>query len=172
MFLNGLKAKSIVRKLKKEIELREYQPSHKTIRKVGILQDEKTIFDKKQLAVLAKSIGVAVTDIKIFTFVKTIPKDQSERADIFSDKQIGWKATLKTADLKAFKNTEFDMLINYYVDDHLPLKTLGVLSKAVFKIGMNKTHVLWNDLIIETTIGQESIFIEELKKYLQILKII
>lgn len=172
MFLNGLKEKSIIRKLKKKVANREYIPSGTPIRTLGILQEQGAPFEIKNRSVLAKALGITENDIEVFTFVGKLPKDQKEIEGMYAVKSIGWNATLKTAALKAFVAKDFDVLLSYYTEDHLPLRLVSGLSKAIFKVGLTNEEDGLHDLVITTAMGEEMILINELEKYLRILKIL
>lgn len=172
MFLNGLKVKSIVRKLKNETQNRAYVPSSTSIKSVGIIQDEERSFDNKKIIRLAEVLGVKEKDIEVISYVHKISKDQKEVEGIFSESGIGWNATLKTSNLKTFTSKKFDILLSYYTEDRLSLKVISGLSKATFKVGLNHKEEALHDLIISTEVGKEDIITNELEKYLQILKII
>ena len=172
MFLNGLKTKSIIRKLKNEVASRSYVPSGKPVCRVGILQEEEVPFDTRKLMLLAKTLGVKEKDIDILSFVAKPTKDQKEVEGIYSVKSIGWNGTLKTESLKTFIAKDFDVLLSYYTEDRLPLRLVSGLSKATFKVGLIKEEEGFHDLVITTSIGQETLFINELEKYLRILKIL
>lgn len=172
MFLNGFKVKSIIRKLKNKVANRNYTPSGSPIQTLGILQDEGAPFDKKKRTVLAKALGIKENDIEVFTYVAKLPKDQKQIEGMYSVKSIGWFATLKTATLKAFVAKDFDVLLSYYTDDRLPLRLVSGLSRATFKVGLAKEEDGLHDLVIITKIGEEMVLINELEKYLRILKIL
>lgn len=171
MFLNGLKEKSIIRKLKNETERRVYSPSGRSIRSIGILQDGNVPFDVKKLKDLATVLGIKEKDIEVLSYIPKLPKDQKNDRGVYSEKGIGWNATLKTTVLKEFVARDFDILLSYYTEDRLPLQLVSGLSKATFKVGLIKDEQSFQDLVITTTIGEETLFINELEKYLQILKI-
>lgn len=172
MFLNGLKVKSIIRKLKNETQNRAYIPSPTSIKSVGIIQKEERSFDPKKITQLAAVLGIKEKDIEIISYVNKISKDQKVVEGIFSESGIGWNAALKTSNLKTFTSKKFDILLSYYSEDRLSLKVISGLSKATFKVGVNHQEEALHDLTISTEVGQEDIFINELEKYLQILKII
>lgn len=172
MFLNGLKTKSIIRKLKNEVASRTYVPSGTPIRSIGILQEEAVPFDKKNREQLAKVLGIQEKDIEILTYVTTLSKDQKEVEGTYSVKSIGWNGIAKTASLKTFIAKDFDILLSYYTEDRLPLRWVSGLSKAVFKVGLIKEEESLHDLVITTATGEETVFINELEKYLRILKIL
>ena len=172
MFLGGLKAKSILRKLKKETESRIYSPSGQPVRRIGILQDENHAFDPKKIKPLATVFGIQEKDVTILSYVPKLPKERKEETNVYSEKGIGWNGTLKTPSLKEFVQKDFDLLLSYYSEDRLPLRLVSGLSKATFKVGLIRDEESFQDLVITTAIGEETLFIDELEKYLQILKII
>ena len=171
MFLNGLKAKSILRKLKKETESRSYTPSGKQIRRIGILQESAKPFEKNSIEQLAHVLGIKPKDVEVLSYVPKLLKDQKNDPGEYSEKGIGWNASLKTTTLKEFVAKDFDILLSYYAEDRLPLQVVSGLSKATFKVGLIKDEQSFQDLVITTAIGEETLFINELEKYLQILKI-
>lgn len=172
MFLNGLKTKSIIRKLKKEVASRSYIPSGKPIRRIGILQEGNVPFDVKRIAPLTKALGVKENDVEIISFLLKPTKNQNEAEGIYSVKSIGWNGVAKTDTLKAFIAKDFDILLSYYTENRLPLRLISGLSKATFKVGIVKEEESLHDLVITIAIGEETLFISELEKYLRILKIL
>jgi hypothetical protein len=172
MFLNGLKIKSIIRKLKKEVASRSYVPSGKPIRRVGILQEEGAPFDIKKIASLTKALGIKENNVDVFSFILKPVKDQKEVEGVYSVKSIGWNGILKTTTLKAFVAKDFDVLLSYYTEDQLPLRLVSGLSRATFKVGLIREEQGLHDLVITTAIDEESLFVSELEKYLRILKIL
>ena len=108
----------------------------------------------------------------MYAFAKAIKKDQKERVDLFAPKHIGWNAVLKSKTLKDFANRPLDILVSYYDVQELGLQTVTGLSNAHFKVGICQDEWCLNDLVVETNIGNENEFIEELEKYVRLLKII
>ncbi len=172
MFLNGLKTKSIIRKLKKAIASRSYTPSRKPIRRIGILQEGNVPFDVKKIKLLTTALGIKEKDVEVLSYIPKLSKDQKNDSDVYSESGIGWNATLKTIALKDFVARDFDILLSYYTEDRLPLQLISGLSRATFKVGLMKEEQSLHDLVITTAMGEESIFITELEKYLRILKIL
>lgn len=172
MFLNGLKAKSILKQIDKVQLARNYKASKGGVATVAILQEMDKPFDTKHLTKLCKAIGVKPKDVTILEYVKTLTKEQREQPQLFSDKQVGWKGVFKTKSLKDFSATPFDILISYYTPENLSLKAMTALSVAKFKVGINPEMEAYNDLTIHVATDQEVVFTKELEKYLKILKVI
>ncbi|WP_299678873.1 hypothetical protein [uncultured Dokdonia sp.] len=169
--MNGLKAKSILRKLKKETESRTYTPSGRQIRSLGIVQEGDRPFDANKIKQLAATLGIKENDIVVLSYMPKLSKAQKDAPGVYSGKGIGWNGTLKTTTLKEFVAKDFDILLSYYSEDRLPLQIVSGLSKATFKVGLIEDAQSFQDLVITTAIDEETLFINELEKYLQILKI-
>ena len=172
MFLNGLKAKSILKQIEKDLRRRDYKPSGAKPHVIALLQDKAKPFDLSTLQKLLKMLSLAEKDVVILEYVKAITKDQKELPSLYSEKQLGWKGIFKTAALEDFKKQRFDILISYYHSDALALKAMTAMSNAVLKIGISPEMESVNDLTIHVNEGQESVFIKEFEKYLKILKVI
>jgi|GEM_PF-2854343 len=172
MFLNGLKAKSILKQIEKNLNQRDYTPSQVTPHAIALLQDKTKPFDPVLLIKLLNKLGLTHKDAVTLEYVKNITKDQKELTAIYSDKHLGWKGVFKTSSLEDFKKQRFDILISYYHCDALALRAMTAMSNAVLKIGISAQMEAVNDLTIHVHEGQEAVFIKEFEKYLKILKVI
>lgn len=172
MFLNGLKAKSIIRKLEKVNSERIPVTTGNTLSTVCIIETETNKFDRKKLKGLASILNVKEEDIQFRSFVKQKKKEDKENPILFSPKDIGWKGVFKTSSLKEYRKTNFDLLISYYTTAHLAASTVSSLGKAKFKVGIGEDVYRTQDLSLEVAVGETDLFLTELEKYLKILKII
>lgn len=172
MFLNGLKEKSILRQIKKELATRDYIASNTKPAAIAILQEQGSPFDSLVFEKLLSVLKLKKEDIVLLEFVKKISKDQKAIPSLYSEKDIGWRGVFKTQLLKDFKKQRFDMLISYYHTDALALKAVTAMSNAALKIGVTSEGESMNDLTIHIKPGKEELFVEELEKYLKILKVI
>lgn len=171
MFLSGLKVKSIIRRLNAVSSSRQYEGTSGKIVSVGLLQDEAKPFDVKEQRNLIKMLGIPEAQLTIISYVAQPNKSQLIDDQIVVDKHIGWKGVLKPNHLKNFAAKKFDVLISYYSDENLTLLSLSAQSAAIFKVGIGADDYDIQDLSIQVTVGQETLFIKELEKYLNILKI-
>ncbi len=88
---------------------------------------------------------VCYTDLKIIPHY-FIPKISQ---DIITAKDINWRIQPQKPFVKEFINTEFDILIDLSLTDHLPLLYCAALSKARLKAGrFQEDHQLFYDLLI------------------------
>ncbi len=172
MFLNSLKAKSILRKIDKIIMGRVYTPSHSVPQTIGILQEDSKPFDQESLKRLRTILGVKNLEVDILTYKSAVKREDKESDVLFSGKQIGWNGVFKSKGLKIFSQKRFDILISYYSEHNLALEYVTASSNAIFKVGILEEGDVLNDLTILSTKGQGKLFVQELQKYLKILKII
>ena len=70
MFLGGLKAKSVVRKIKELIANRSYKQATKPIKKIGVLQSFDKPLSEDELKMLAQSFTVTPDKIEVLTYIK------------------------------------------------------------------------------------------------------
>lgn len=88
---------------------------------------------------------VCYTDLKITPYY-FIPKISQ---DIVTVKDIDWRYQPKKPFVKEFINTEYDILIDLSLNDHLPLLYCSALSRAGLKVGrFQEDHELFYDLMI------------------------
>ena len=90
---------------------------------------------------------VCYTDLKIAPHY-FIPKITQ---DILTSKDVNWRYQPQKPFVKEFVDTEYDILIDLSLDDHLPLLYCAALSKAGLKVGrFQEDHQLFYDLMIQT----------------------
>ena len=82
---------------------------------------------------------------------------------------MSWTATFGKQEVNNFITTDFDLLINYYDTEKVPLLLISHQSKAKFKVGFSSVDKRINHFMISTNAENHIIFIEELFKYLKIL---
>lgn len=88
---------------------------------------------------------VAYTDQK-FNPHYFIPKISQ---DILTAKDVNWRLQPQKPFVKEFIETEYDILIDLSLEDHLPLLYCAALSKAGLKVGrFQEDHQLFYDLMI------------------------
>jgi hypothetical protein len=71
--------------------------------------------------------------------------------DIITGKDVNWRFQPQKPFVKEFIETEYDILIDLSLEDHLPLLYCAALSKAGLKVGrFQEDHQLFYDLMIHT----------------------
>lgn len=172
MFLNGLRVKSIYRKVYKATQATTRKPLKHKIKTIAIIQNSDCKFSKLDVKDLAKIFGIQEENIAFMTLKDISFKNDNNESNEYYENQIGWNATLKTKVLRKFCKEPYDLLINYYNKDLYPLVALTVLSQAKFKIGLSEDFTGLNDLTVKIALGDTRRLIQEISKYMRILNLI
>lgn len=172
MFLNGLRAKSIYRKINKELANASNKQLPKKIKTVAVLQKEGKTITPAQRKKLAALLSVHDKDIIEMTLVSEIDKKDAFETTLFTENQIGWNGKLKSTALKDFTARACDVLISYYDQEELPLVAISVFSQARFKVGLIEDLTSINDLVVTVAMTGNNVFIDEMTRYMKILKIV
>jgi len=70
--------------------------------------------------------------------------------DIITGKDVSWRFQPQKGFVKEFIETEYDILIDLSLEDHLPLLYCAALSQAGLKVGrFQEDHELFYDLMIQ-----------------------
>ncbi|WGD34800.1 hypothetical protein [Olleya sp. YS] len=169
MILKGFKEKSNKKYINKCVNNRVVATNNDTIKRVGVLVDNKEFSDLEWINSLINELNVNQNNIKILSLFNNKKEETSVYNNTFSEKELGWKGHFKSQVVKDFVSTQFDLLINFYETNTLALQVASATTNAQLKVGINNANQKINDLIIETTIKDKAIFKSELIKYLNIL---
>jgi nitrogenase subunit NifH len=170
MFLNQIKNFFIQNKIKKSLTNVKHDTSNSIIKTVGIIYDETNLNKREALIKQLITKGIKDSDITTLIFKDKIYKNEIFDKPIFSHKDLSWSGVFENADVNYFVYQKFDLLINYYDVEKLPLLLASNLSKSSFKVGFSEIDKRLNHFIINTTSDKYSVFVDELFKYLKILK--
>lgn len=141
-------------------------PVHQKITTVGILCLD-TISGNLNLQQLV-SDTFDVRNPKIYSF-RPYSKENEPSYKHFSENDFDWKGNSTDTSLKAFLDTEFDLLITFFDQKHLYVEYATLLSKATFKVGYAEVNEHLFDLEVKTEGKELSSYLNEVRKYLQIL---
>lgn len=169
MILKGLKEKSIKKRLNSILKNREAHFNTDKIEHLGIILNADETSDLEALKAIAQTLDVRPNKLKIVAFTSSKDVLAYSWDACFNTKDFTWNGKVKNAELQAFIDTEFDLLISYYATDVLELKYLTAASKAPLKVGIFQLDKRINDLIIKTDFNKLDLFKTELKKYLNVL---
>ncbi len=168
MLLNWLKERNIKLKIDRKFNNQEVNEStdnsQNLIKSILFLSDES--YNKDLEPVLKDEFSVNIIDKNIY--VNKLNKNDVDE-NKFSKKNISIFGKFKTERLKQLVDFEYDLLINYSVDN-LYLKYLTANSNSKFKVGFSDCDERLYDLMIQVNKEEDEVFISELKKYLKILK--
>ncbi len=171
MILKGLKEKSAYKYFKKQLAVsRSQKNSKKGIHSLGCIVDLDLVSDTAIFYDLANELNLKANEIKIIGFKETVDKTSPFSIPVFSKKDMSWKGDIKNGYALEFLNNDFDLVINYYIEDKLPLMIMSSKAKAKIKVGFDGVEKELNDLILSDSLNDFSSFKTELFKYLKILK--
>lgn len=169
MFLKYLKNFSTKKIVKNSLSNVKPVASNTIIKTVGIVFDESYFNQREALIKDLIANGIQENDIKILVFRDKIKKSEVFDYPTFSHKDMNWVASIDKAEVKAFTAQPFDLLINYYDIEKMPLLVVSHQSKASFKVGFSSIDKRLNHFMIDTNAENYKVFIDELFKYLKIL---
>jgi hypothetical protein len=169
MFLNYIKnfiTKKIIINSLSNVKLLISEHSIKT---VGLLIDESYFFEREALVKDLLKNKIKESDINVLVFRDNIKKNEVFDYPVFSSNDLSWTAIFKKQEVNGFIAQDFDLLINYYDTEKVPLLLASHQSKAKFKVGFSSVDKRINHFMITTNAENHTVFIEELFKYLKIL---
>lgn len=169
MILKAFKEKSIRKHINKLLNAREVAVKSKKVSSVGIIFNSTEFTDAESFKNYFKSLGVQLPRVKIIHFVDKEEDDNHLWGTYFTKKDFNWKGKLNNIELQTFIDYPFDVLIGYFEHDDLELQMVTAASKADFKVGVANYDPRLFDLIIDTKLHHQTIFKEELTKYLTVL---
>jgi hypothetical protein len=169
MFLKFIKDFGLKKIIKKSLSVYKPVSSPDVVVTVGILLDESYFFDKEGLIKELMANGIAEKNIETLSFKERIKPKEIVDCCHFIRKDISVTGTFEKADVSAFINRPFDMLISYYDVEKAPLLLATLKSKANFKVGFSSIDNRFNNFMISSQAEKFTEFVSELFKYLKIL---
>lgn len=164
MFSKLIKRKSIQSILKKnKFKPQPTQTGHK-IMSVGIILNIDEQIDLDELVKKIKTLFKDCQSVQLATFSFEKLTNKQENYYDFSDLSLFGKVTSQP--LKAFINSNFDLLINYHLKSNELLYLISAMSNSKFTLGFNPKDIKYNDLILDIKLLDFAFFKEESKKYL------
>lgn len=174
MFFKGLKDKfkhkSGLKYLRQELRQPRVAPSRKRgIHAVGILADLDAYSDTEAFFGIIDTLGLRPNAVKVLGYKKFYDKNSPYATPVFSDKDLGWKGEVENSYVLEFLGREYDLLINYFQEDNLPMQLVSLKTQARIRAGLGGPDPAFNDLIFECPMSDFRLFTSELKKYLRVL---
>ncbi|HLF52250.1 DUF6913 domain-containing protein [Flavobacterium sp.] len=169
MFLKYLKNFFTKKIVKKSLSNVKHVSSNNIIKTVGIIFDESYFYERAALIQELVQNEIQEKDVKVLVFKDKIKKNEVFDYPTFSPKDLSWTATIDKPEVNDFMAQEFDLLINYYDLEKVPLLLVSHQSKASFKVGFPSIDKRLNHFMISTNAENYKVFMDELFKYLKIL---
>ncbi len=175
MFLKALQQKLKFKSGEKAIKQLLVSPlqharTNKSVATIGCIVDLDKFSDTNLFYEFVSEFSLRPNSVKIIGYKKFYDKNSPYATPVFSDKDLGWKGNIENSYALEFFSRDYDLLINYYTDDHLLLKLMTLKTKARIRVGFAEIDDNLNDLILNVPISNFDIFKKELKKYLKIFK--
>lgn len=166
--ISKLKQKSI-QKVYDKVVSKKITKSYKdkNVKNVAILLDNEALVNV-MIANLTSKLPFKKENITVLVFREYSKKNEIS-PEFFSDKDFGFKASLKSDNLKNFVKNDYDLLINYTKTTNLFTNMVTLLSQANLKAGFAGIDDRLYDLVVSDEGLNEAILNQELKKYLTIL---
>lgn len=141
----------------------------KGVTSIGCIVNLDQFDDVQAFYDLALEFSLQPNAVQVIGYKEEYNKNSPYAAPMFTDRDLGWKGEIQNGYAYEFLSKEFDLLINYYTEDKLVLQLMTLHSKARLNVGFGEVDKDLNDLILNTSIKDFTIFKKELKKYLFIL---
>ncbi|WP_445752890.1 DUF6913 domain-containing protein [Polaribacter sp.] len=141
--------------------------SDKEIVSVGVIASQKISNFIQIEEEIKKTLGFE--NVKVVTFLDYDKKNHHAQF-YFSDKDVDWSGAFQQTALRDFLNEPLDLLIGYFNTNNVFLEMAVLKSKATFKVGFSEVNQQLYDMEIAEIPSKIDNFLNELKKYLVILK--
>lgn len=165
--LNFLKKISVKRAIRKNLKKRMLNDvfSLKKTEKILCLvhSDEIQNFD------FIKDM-VKVFSIKSENFVVVECANGKQKTDNFSEEKISIFGSVTDEKINQILSEKYDVLLNCFTKNDLPILLLSSKVKAKLKIGFSGIDEEYNDLIINCKVNQMEVFVKEIEKVIKVIK--
>ena len=169
MFLNYLKNLFLKYTLRNKWQEVSCLASTNAIQTIGLLIDSSDFDKKESLIQELIANGFIEKNISVINYSDKLSKKEIDQRLIFNSDSMNWNGEITNQVIDNFIQTKFDLLISYYVIEKPILLVITNQSKAQFKVGFSSIDKRLNHLLISTTLEKQSVFVQELFKYLKIL---
>ena len=166
--ISKLKHKSILKVYNKVIAT-DINKNHKStsVKKVAIILDNESL-ENVMIANLTSKFPFKKENIVVLVYREYSKKDEVS-PKFFTDNDFGFKASVKSDNLKSFVKNDYDLLINYTKSSNIFTNMVTLLSQADIKAGFSGVDDRLYDIVISDKGLNEAVLNQELKKYLTIL---
>lgn len=170
MFFNYLKEFSTKKIVENSLSNVKHFPTDLNIKTVGIIFDETYFYEKESLVDELILNGIIENNITFLVYKDKIKKNESFDYPVYCLKDLSWRGTIDKNEVQDFVKKPFDLLLNYYDTEKVALLLVTHLSNASFKVGFATIDKRLNHFMISTNAENYKVFLDELFKYLKILK--
>ncbi|WP_430611916.1 DUF6913 domain-containing protein [Flavobacterium sp. JP2137] len=169
MFLNILKYKALKKSATQQLFQGQEIDLKGRIKEVGIILNHKD-FSNKEALVWELGLRNIQADQIFFLISQADVTALKARETAVKSTDFDNRAHLKNEAVRAFVAKPFDLLISYYDVDDALLLWCTAHSKAKFKVGFSNVKLNSNHLSLQLEIEKFKSYIDELFRYIEILK--
>jgi hypothetical protein len=169
MFSRIIKEFFLKKTIKKWLWEYNLEESEGKINTVGVVVDATYFFDKEQLVSEIKAMSKDFKEIKILVYQDKMKGKNIEHELVFSIKDIGFGGKINKKVVQDFVDYPFDLLINYFDEEKIPLLLVSKMSKAKFKVGFSNVDARIHHFMLSMELNKYKEFVSESFKYLKIL---
>ena len=169
MFLKFIKNFGLKNTVKKLLGKYHEAPAPGRVKTVGLLIDERHFNNREAIIAALVKHGISKEDIDVLGFKERVRAKEVVDCCYYTRRDISPTGHFFKEDAALFVNEPFDLLINYYDTDSLPLMLVTLKSKAKFKAGFSMVDMRLNHFMVNADATNHKQFMEELIRYLQIL---
>jgi hypothetical protein len=144
--------------------------SNKAPGKIGLILDSEDLELKESFQRLKEEMGVSDRDFHVITCKNKRLKNDIFHGPVFTHRDLSWNGKIKNGEVELFLEHDYHLLINYTEEENKLALLLVSLCRAALKAGRGTAAEDLLDLSISCPAGEPEVFIEELKKYLKIIK--
>jgi hypothetical protein len=169
MFLKVFKQKSNQKFINNILLHRKAEVSDNKTKTIGVLFNEDEFDNNEHFSEFLKDLNIQSRNQRFLMYSTKKNESQSSWQNRYTSKDFGWRGKLKNSDLQNFTDSEFDVLICYFLADEIELNQIAAMSMSSFKVGISNNDDRLYDLIINVNPSNFEAFKRELKKYLTLL---
>lgn len=169
MFSRIIKRFFLKKIIKKRLSKYNLDVTNDKIKTIGIIVDTTYFFDKEKLILEIKSHSNHFEDIRMIAYRDKIKNKSENESLFFSMKDITITGGIGAKHIQDFVDYPFDLLINYFDEEKLPLLLIAKKSKAKFKMGFSTVDKRIHHFMLALEMKNYKEFVSELFKYLKIL---
>lgn len=160
--------KQIQKRLTKKPSLERFEASH--IQKIACIIDFEQVKTTDFLEHFVESYAVRSDSYVILGYKEKSTETNQNGIPLFTWKDIQFSGRIINYHADRLLQMEYDILINYFNEPKLPLLLLSSGINAKLRIGFEGIDSNFNDIILQCSPSQEAVFVEEVKKIIQIIR--
>ncbi len=169
MFLNILKYKTLKKSAEAQLLKGQDIDLRGEIKEVGIILNQKDFSNKEFLVQELRKHKIKTEHI-VFLISNADLNTLKANEVAVKPKDFDASGQLRNEKVAGFIQKKFDLLISYYDVDEPLLLWCTAHSKAKFKVGFSSVKINNNHFTLQLETGQHKSYIDELFRYIEILK--